>query len=112
MRHIIHFVRNDKGMPVGCLAFRDVYYEDTGEFHVEYGFSAHNPSDIWNRKLARQIAIGRMVENPFTLPGNSKWNISKMIEVILQDLPNRNAPKRLLREAARSLKIHTDFYPS
>lgn len=111
MRHIIHFVRNDKGMPVGCLAFRDVYGSDD-EIFVEYGFSVHNPSDNWNRKLARQLAIGRMIESPYRLVSGPNWNISRMIEEILRDLPNRNVPKRMLREAERSLKIHSEFYPT
>lgn len=102
MRHIIHFVRNEKGMPVACLAFRDTFSNDN-RCYVEYGYSVHNPADNWNRKLARQIAIGRMIESPIRIEGNPDWNINNLIERILDDLQGRNIPKRLLKQVNRNL---------
>ncbi len=106
MRHIIHYVRNEKGMPVACLAFRDVF--DTPYCgYIDYGISIHHPDDVWNRKLARQIAIGRMVESPFRIENivaHDDWNISRVIAEILLDIKNnRSVPRRLMREVVRNL---------
>ena len=108
LNHHIHYIRNANGVPVGCVAFRDVYGKDT-LIHVEYGFSVHNPSDTWNRKLARQIAIGRMVESPFRIKGDPTWNISRTIQEVVMDISRQNVPKRIKREASRSPMIDLPF---
>lgn len=106
--HHIHYIRNSKGLPIGCIAFRDVFGPND-EIYVEYGFSVRNPSDSWNRSLARQIAIGRMIEQPFRIASDPDWNVTRIIEEINLDLPTRKVPTRVRREVSKSLKIRLPF---
>ena len=106
--HHIHYIRNSKGLPIGCIAFRDVYGPND-ETYVEYGFSVRNPSDSWNRSLARQIAIGRMIEQPFRINSNPNWNVTRIIEEINFDLPARPVPTRVKREVSKISKIQLPF---
>ncbi len=106
--HHIHYVRNSNGLPIGCIAFRDVY-DANDHLYVEYGISVRNPSDAWNRSLARQIAIGRMIEQPFRIASIPNWNISRIIEEINVDLSTRKVPTRIRREVSKSCKINLPF---
>jgi len=57
----IMFLRDANDRPVGCLAIS----VDRRNHRVDYGISVLNPADKFDRKMARQLAIGRMVETPF-----------------------------------------------
>jgi len=50
------YIRDEEKFPVGCLAYQ------MGEKNVEtvFGFSIFHPRDKFSRKLARNIASGRL----------------------------------------------------
>ncbi len=65
MEHRVQFLRDENGQPVGCIAIR--LSRDSGELHwdqVEYEVSVLNPLDKFDRAVARQLALGRMLDNP------------------------------------------------
>ena len=55
------FIRDDRGQPVGCIAYR----VNGGKF--EYEVSTHNPKDEFDRKLARKVAEGRLDKHPMLI---------------------------------------------
>jgi len=54
------FLRTDSGFPVACVAMK---YSKAGM--VTYGVSTQHPKDRFNRKLARDLALGRLVSSPW-----------------------------------------------
>ena len=93
------FLRDSKGQPVGCIAL------DIGDFGTgTYGLSVLNPKDKFNRKLAREIAMGRWTSPvgsrvfPITCQPISMHAISiTVMETIMAD---KTAPNRA-RKAAK-----------
>jgi hypothetical protein len=59
----IMYLRGRHNHAVGCIALQ-VNKENC---MITYQVSVQNPQDRFNRKLARQIAIGRLIENPLTI---------------------------------------------
>lgn len=59
------YVRDAKGFPVAFVALESgdedgaMVTDNDGEGWYAVGISVHNPSDRFNRNMARQIAIGR-----------------------------------------------------
>ena len=51
-KRLIQFVRNDKGVPIGCFVGFD---------KNNIGWSLCNKKDKWDRKKAKEIASGRAV---------------------------------------------------
>ncbi len=65
-KSIQFYVRDAKGFPVAFVALASVaedgvsaVVDGDGEGWYAVGISVHNPSDRFNRNMARQIAIGR-----------------------------------------------------
>ncbi len=97
--------------PLACLAFRDYfscYDSNESTSTIEWGISIVNPQDRFSKKLARQIAIGRMVESPCIIKANfydKAPNISNLITEIMSNLSvNKEMPKRITRRASKILK--------
>lgn len=84
------------GNPVGCVAIK----LHKGRRSAEYQLSVLNPLDRFDRTLARQLALGRMVEAPFTVslpPNATQHQISRAVmEDIAYDV---GAPGRARRAA-------------
>lgn len=59
------YVRDRLRNPVGCLAFS---YEK-GSDEVRFNFSSVNPKDDLDKKVGRQLALGRLIEDPFLVKG-------------------------------------------
>lgn len=62
MSRRIMFLRSSNGHPVGCIAISISKRKNLNS--IQYQLSVLNPQDKFNRALARQIAIGRLMENP------------------------------------------------
>lgn len=89
------FLRDSKDQPVGCLAIK----LNSTTSSLNYQLSVLNPSDKFNRKLAREIALGRLVNAPVELKcaDNSMHFITLQI---MNDLSkNAKAPARAVRAA-------------
>lgn len=108
MTYHIHFIRDSKMRPMACVAFSDKISADTQQ--LEYGISVLHPKDQFNRKIARQLAIGRLIESPKKIAvqlfaDNVKLNLNHLIDEILNDvyLSRADMPKRLRVRAAEIL---------
>lgn len=99
----IQFLRDASFHPVGCVAIS--VNRLRGE--LQYQYSVLNPSDDFNRKLARQLALGRLVENPIKLPLSRDANMHEISTVVMTDLEHSdNAPSRAVKAAKLWLNDH------
>lgn len=96
VRHM--FLRDASYNPVGCLAIQ----LDRRNHRLNYQFSVLNPRDAFNRKLARQLALGRLVEEPFrvNLPRNREVSMHDVTHAVMFHLLNNGkAPTRAVKAA-------------
>ncbi len=93
------FLRDEKGAPVGCVAI--TLEKDYAFFQV----STLNPADRFDRKLARQLAIGRTVENPMSVKVTKKGNIHDVSRAVMQAISKSALlPTRSVKAAKLWLK--------
>lgn len=60
----IMYLRDRNNNPVGCLAIN--YNTVNNNQRIEYQLSVAAPEDDFDKSMGRQLAIGRLVEKPFT----------------------------------------------
>lgn len=100
----IMFLRDSKKQPIGCIAIK----LDDKSHKAQYQISVLNPEDRFNRSVARQLAIGRMVESPLSvlIPKNPTMHeITE--EVMLAINSNSKLPARARRSAKAWVKRFT-----
>jgi hypothetical protein len=104
--HRIMFLRDKSGQPVGCIAI--VVSEKKSR--VRYQISVLNPSDKFDRDLARHIALGRLVEKPFEIKLNGQLNQIVITKEVMNALKaNEGVPMRARKAATLWLdSIPTD----
>lgn len=98
MSRRVMFLRSPNGHPVGCIAIS----LDKKNCTVQYQLSVLNPSDQFDRSIARQLAIGRLVENPITISVRSDANRDEISFAIMEHivLTGRNVlPSRAVKAA-------------
>lgn len=93
------FIRNDKGHPIGCMAYR--ISNNTMEFEV----STHNPVDPFDRKLGRFVAEGRLNRHPKHIAVTPCNDLLREAMVYLMADPS--VPERLKK--AMGKKLSRDF---
>lgn len=89
-----NFIRNRRGTPIGCLAYKVNREEGTFTYNV----STHNPKDEFDRKTARFVAEGRMNKHPRKIEFSTA--AQPTLETLLRDafaemLYDENVPNRL-----------------
>lgn len=90
------FLRDRKRHPVGCIAFQVNRTNNT----ISYQLSVLNPVDDFKRKLARHLALGRMVETPITLSlSNPMDGMHEITMCIMKDILASNAASRAVKAA-------------
>jgi hypothetical protein len=100
MEHRIQFLRDAKGQPVGCVAIR-VRQVTVKRTLIEYQYSVLNPLDRFDRRLARQLALGRMVEAPYTATVGASPSRHDISEAVMENIAtDQGAPTRA-RKAAK-----------
>jgi hypothetical protein len=105
MEHRIMYLRNLSGNPVGCLAIR---LNPRTQF-VEYQLSVLNPLDRFDRKVARQLALGRLAESPLTLRVPRNPTMYDISVAVMRDMVNSGtAPSRAVK-AAKLWLSYNDF---
>ena len=113
MEHRIQFLRDSKGQPVGCVAIKikTAVGRTAGVTLVTYQMSVLNPLDKFDRRMARQLALGRLVEAPLTTTIDHVSPTRREIsQAVMQDLrEDAFAPTRA-RKAA-SLWLRQDKKP-
>jgi len=92
----IMFLRNE-GQPCGCVAIS----VDRRNRKLNYQFSVLNPADRFDRKMARHLALGRLVESPIEIPYNKgeKLTMHDISERVLRHLSKSKAPARAVKAA-------------
>lgn len=96
MSRRIMYLRSEDGHPVGCLAIQMNRAEGT----VSYQLSVLNPRDRFNRAVARQLAIGRLVEEPLKLAVSKEANMHDISEAVMLDILKwQDAPARAIKAA-------------
>lgn len=108
MEHRVQYLRNSKGQPVGCVAIK---LHQTGKAinTVTYQVSVLNPEDQFNRQVARQLALGRMVEKPCSVAvkrSASKFDITTAVFGQIQH--DTSMPAR----ARKATKMWLDQHPN
>lgn len=96
----IMFLRGSNNFPVGCVAF-STSKNGSGAVTINYQVSTLNPSDEFNRRVARQLAIGRTVEIPISISmsgHNTSYN--EVVTAIMKDMMNRPEVPNRSRSAA------------
>lgn len=105
MEHRIMYLRTRSGNPVGCLAIR---LNPRTQF-VEYQLSVLNPLDRFDRKVARQLALGRLAETPITLRVPRNPTMYDISVAVMRDLSHtKTAPSRAIK-AAKLWLDYNDF---
>jgi hypothetical protein len=101
MKTRIMFLRTVDNTPCGCVAIS----LDRRNHRLNYQYSVQNPIDKFNRKLARQIALGRLIESPIPIPliRDMEVNMHMISELVMSHLANSNAPKRAIKSAKQWL---------
>lgn len=110
MEHRVQYLKNENGHYVGCIAIVE-HPAPSGEHFalVEYRVSVRNPSDQFDKDVARQLALGRLVEAPYTVRVPSHPNMHEISRAIMKDIARdhtapsraRNAAKHWLRKNGR-----------
>ena len=97
MDYRIMFLRNGASHPIGCLAIQI----DRKRSVLSYGFSVLNPADKFDRKVARQLALGRLLESPVSIaPIKADANMHEITRSVMKSLiVNRKTPARAVRAA-------------
>jgi hypothetical protein len=92
----IMFLRNESYRPVGCIAITVNRHSKT----ASYQFSVLNPADNFDRKIARQLAIGRLVEQPIDVYISNNASMHDISESVMVDLAfSERAPTRAIKAA-------------
>jgi hypothetical protein len=102
MDHRIQFLRDSKGQPVGCVAIK--LHQSGGSFrsdYVTYQVSVLHPQDRFNRAMARQLALGKLIEAPFVAMVPRDPSRHEITTAVFQNIcEDTQAPNRA-RKAAR-----------
>ncbi len=94
----IVYLRNDAGVPVGCVAMK--FLPESGI--VRYQISVQNPIDKFNRSLARTIALGRLDVNWYSASCQDPCaSVHKYTYVVMQHIVShsKSYPKRAVKAA-------------
>ena len=89
----IMFIRDNSNHPVGCLAMK------IGSHSLQYQVSTLNPVDRFNRPVARQLALGRLMEKPIEI-AIGETNIHDTVRLVMQHISNNNTVPNRTRKAA------------
>jgi hypothetical protein len=92
-----------KGNPVGCLVV-SLASKDNNTYTVEYAVSSLNPGDDFDRKMARELAVGRLVSSPFRATfclSDRPYSIHACVEAVMDDVAANESLSGRVRKSAR-----------
>ena len=106
MEHRVQYLRDENGHLVGCIAIREHVAHDSERYAlVEYRLSVRNPEDQFDKSVARQLALGRLVEAPFTVRVAARPNMHEVSAAVMKDIArDSGAPSRARRAAKNWLR--------
>lgn len=102
----IMYLRDSHYRPVGCVAIS----VDRKRRTLSYQLSVQNPLDSFDRSLARQLALGRLVDKPINLPYDRKGDLSMhdISTTVMKHIAASKAPSRAVK-AAKDWLYDNDF---
>lgn len=105
MSHRIMFLRNpSNGHPVGCVAIKVNRASKT----ASYQLSVLNPMDVFERSVARQIAIGRLVEKPLSVKISADASMHDISHAVMVDIAHfADVPSRAVKAARTWIKYNS-----
>jgi hypothetical protein len=102
------FLRGKNNHPVGCMAMRS--YPGVASTKVVYQVSTLNPEDKFNRKMARHLALGRLVERPIVFyVEKNKINIHETTKAIMEHVSSSARFPKRSRMAAKHWVSNNKF---
>lgn len=99
MSRRVMFLRGSNNHPVGCAVIQ-LNKNDT----VSYQVSVLNPMDKFNRSVARQLAIGRLVESPITIAIDCATTMHNISHLVMEDIVERRAHNSIPTRAVRAAR--------
>lgn len=108
MEHRIQYLREANGHLIGCIALKE--HDLKGGFYslVEYRVSVLNPEDQFDKGVARQLALGRLVEAPFTVRVPVHPTMHEVGAAIMKDIArDSDAPSRARKAAKLWIRDNT-----
>lgn len=95
------YLRDEKREPIGCIAIKP--HRKHG--YLEYQVSMVNPVDRtdrltgksvpFNRQVAKDLALGRMVRQGLRVPMSEGANMGEITWTVMADLSNMSSPSHL-----------------
>jgi purine nucleoside permease len=109
MTYRVQYLKDQNGHYVGCIAIKEnLAHKGAKTMVVEYRVSTVNPSDSFDKDVARQLAIGRLVEAPYTVRVKAGANLYEISNVIMADITaDSTAPSRTRRAAKNWLRSNS-----
>jgi hypothetical protein len=103
MSNRVMYLRDAKGLPVGCVAIR--VSRGNRLSLVDYQISVLNPKDKFDRAVARDIALGRLAKKPLEVPVSLDPSMHQVTEAVMIDIAEyEGSPGRAVRAALLWLK--------
>ena len=103
MDYRVQYLKDENGRYVGCIAIREhLAHKGAKSVLVEYRVSTLNPSDTFDKEVARQLAIGRAVEAPYTVRVTAGANLYEISQTIMKDIAGDSTATSRTRRAAKS----------
>ena len=100
----IMFLRDKANQPVGCVAITLNKTSTKAKFNL----TTLNPVDDFDRKLARQLAIGRAVEDPMVVTLPKDASIHDVSAAVMKSIgESKTIPDRSRKAARRWLRSHS-----
>lgn len=95
----VMYLRDKNYRPVGCVAMHLHSKRRTVRFQV----STWNPVDEFDRALARQLALGRMVDSPNVVKSDKEFGdmFAVTMEVMTSIANGKQYPSRARKAAAK-----------
>ena len=94
------YLRDRKSTPIGCIAI-----DESRTGIVSFQYSVLNPIDVFERKIARYLALGKLIEMPINLQVSRTASRHEVSRLIMADIANNSqGPSRARRAAKLWLK--------
>lgn len=104
------FLRDAHFYPIGCCAIR----LNRQQGFLEYQVSTVNPADRihhttgrsipFNRTVARQLALGRLIDDGLVVPFDPSSNMNEVTVAVMNDLSKLNPPSHKGDIPSRAIK--------
>jgi hypothetical protein len=92
------YMRDSENRPLACVCF------ESSNGVVNYGVSFWNPKDKFDKRVAREVAYGRLQKHPGNYTFENTWSFNSLFSFIVN---NEKVPARLKRAVKSYAKSKT-----